>query len=170
MSIKNTKVPKSTYTHIEVKSEDEPLVNMNKPIVPDSELKEIIKKPRKIRKVKEIENKNPKVEAVEKVRKNPVPPTPKARPSSAEKKEAKLEAAKKLVAEHERLVKVLDSGTPKAQKKEAKIQKKDLVEAKKEVKEEKKASSWIEHVKKVQASKGISYREAMKVAKDSYKK
>jgi len=116
--------------------------------VPDSELKEIIKKPRKPRKIKEIVDKNP-------------PPTPKVS-SSAEKKKAKLEAAKKLIAEHERLVNKL-SGTPK-QKKEVKE-----IKPKKEV-EVKKASSWIDHVKKVQASKGISYREAMKVAKDSYKK
>lgn len=111
----------------------------------------------------------------------PSPESPKAKPTAEDKKKAKLEAARKLIAEHERLVKVLDSGTPKAQKKEAKVQKKDLVEAKKEVKElkekpkkeekkEKEGSAWIEHVKKVQASKGISYREAMKVAKDSYKK
>jgi hypothetical protein len=111
-------------------------------------------------------------EVKEKAR-TPSPVTPKPKPTAEEKKIAKLEAAKKLIAEHERLVKVLD--TPKAQKKEAK-KPKDLVEAKKEVKEikeevkEKKASSWIEHVKKVQAEKGISYSEAMKVAKDSYKK
>lgn len=113
-----------------------------------------------------------KVEVKEKAQSSPV--TPKPKPTAEEKKIAKLEAAKKLIAEHERLVRVLDSGTPK-QKKEAK-KPKDLVEAKKEVKEikeevkEKKASSWIEHVKKVQAEKGISYSEAMKVAKDSYKK
>lgn len=114
----------------------------------------------------------------------PSPESPKAKPTAEDKKKAKLEAARKLIAEHERLVKVLDSGTPKAQKKEAKVQKKDLVEAKKDLveakkevkelkekpKKEKKEGSWIEHVKKVQASKGISYREAMKVAKDSYKK
>jgi hypothetical protein len=119
-----------------------------------------------------------KVEVEVKKRKLRVPPpspeSPKPKPTAEDKKKAKLEAAKKLVAEHERLVKTLVSGTPKEQKKEAKVQKKDLVEAKKEVKEvkekEKEASSWIEHVKKVQASKGISYREAMKVAKDSYKK
>lgn len=114
----------------------------------------------------------------------PSPESPKAKPTADDKKKAKLEAARKLIAEHERLVKVLDSGTPKAQKKEAKVQKKDLVEAKKDLvvakkevkdkkevkKPEKEGSAWIEHVKKVQASKGISYREAMKVAKDSYKK
>lgn len=31
------------------------------------------------------------------------------------------------------------------------------------------ASEWIEHVKKVAKQKGISYKEAMKVAKSSYK-
>ena len=31
------------------------------------------------------------------------------------------------------------------------------------------ASEWIEHVKKVSAQKKISYKEAMKVAKASYK-
>ena len=34
----------------------------------------------------------------------------------------------------------------------------------------KKVSSWIEHVKKVSKDKGISYKEAMKVAKQTYKK
>lgn len=32
------------------------------------------------------------------------------------------------------------------------------------------ANSWIEHVKKVAKAKKISYKEAMKVAKASYKK
>lgn len=32
------------------------------------------------------------------------------------------------------------------------------------------ASAWIEHVKKVASEKGISYTEALKVAKESYKK
>ena len=31
------------------------------------------------------------------------------------------------------------------------------------------ASEWIEHVKKVAKQKGISYKEAMKVAKSTYK-
>ena len=31
------------------------------------------------------------------------------------------------------------------------------------------ASEWIDHVKKVAKQKGISYKEAMKVAKSSYK-
>lgn len=30
-------------------------------------------------------------------------------------------------------------------------------------------SEWIEHVKKVASKKKISYKEAMKVAKDTYK-
>ena len=164
MSIKNTKIA------ADVKPEVKPEVKEEAPKpLSDSVLKEVIKKPRKIRKIKEI------------VGKNPVTPKPKS--TAEEKKKAKLEAARKLIAEHERLVKVLDSGTPKAQKKEAKVQKKDLVEAKKDLvvakkevkklkeeKKPKKEGSWIEHVKKVQASKGISYREAMKVAKDSYKK
>lgn len=34
----------------------------------------------------------------------------------------------------------------------------------------KKTSSWIEHVKKVAKEKNISYKEAMKIAKESYKK
>lgn len=32
------------------------------------------------------------------------------------------------------------------------------------------ASAWIEHVKKVASEKGITYTEALKVAKESYKK
>lgn len=34
----------------------------------------------------------------------------------------------------------------------------------------KKASPWITHCKKVAKEKGISYKEAMKIAKQSYKK
>lgn len=31
-------------------------------------------------------------------------------------------------------------------------------------------SPWIEHIKKVAAQKGISYKEAMKIASKTYKK
>lgn len=34
----------------------------------------------------------------------------------------------------------------------------------------KKTSPWIAHIKAVQKEKGISYKEAMKVAKETYKK
>ena len=34
----------------------------------------------------------------------------------------------------------------------------------------KKSSAWIEHVKKVAKTKGISYAQALKVAKETYKK
>jgi hypothetical protein len=33
-----------------------------------------------------------------------------------------------------------------------------------------KSSAWIDHVKSVQKEQGISYKEAMKIAKGSYKK
>ena len=47
---------------------------------------------------------------------------------------------------------------------------KEVQEVKKQIPKVKKPNNWIQHVKNVAEKEGISYREALKVGKESYKK
>ena len=48
--------------------------------------------------------------------------------------------------------------------------KEDKKEEQQEVKKVKKSNGWIDHVKKVAEEKNISYRDALKIAGQTYKK
>ena len=48
--------------------------------------------------------------------------------------------------------------------------KEDKKEEQQEVKKVKKSNAWIDHVKKVAEDKNISYRDALKIAGQTYKK
>ena len=48
--------------------------------------------------------------------------------------------------------------------------KEDKKEEQQEVKKVKKSNAWIDHVKKIVEEKNISYRDALKIAGQTYKK
>jgi hypothetical protein len=58
----------------------------------------------------------------------------------------------------------------KAQYKQTKYEKAQKKESEDGFKVKKPENAWIQHVKKVQLEKGISYKEALAVAKSSYKR
>ena len=47
---------------------------------------------------------------------------------------------------------------------------KEVQQVEQEVKKVKKSNAWIDHVKKVAEDKNISYRDALKIAGQTYKK